>query len=226
MGQAVPKKKSSDFCRPLLTWPGRQFCAMSWQAGNSIASGIVLSNFKFNFWGLFFSFGKRGSGEYAAVPATRLAVWGFPNHLKAFLPLHWVADDVHSQGTKSFPRCINALAGRGRSRRRDQGPQLPGWELFCVRLLCSRANCQDGSSSSNLVNASPPPKYPANHIAEADGLHHPQTHECPRPEKAGLLRFIVAQVYPSRLLLSPGDHASVFGVRVTRYGLSRITHCR
>lgn len=35
---------------------------------------------------------------------TRLAIWRIPNHPNTFLPLHRVAGNVHSQGSKSFPR--------------------------------------------------------------------------------------------------------------------------
>lgn len=67
-----------------------------------------------------------------------------------FLPSHWVAGNVHSQGSKSFPRCIRRLAGRGSPVEgtkeltfRDRSScaavwssLLPGWELVVKSRQC------------------------------------------------------------------------------------------
>lgn len=102
--------------------------------------------------GVFFSLGVVAA-LCQPCPTTRLAIWAIPNHPKPFLPLHWVASNVHSQGSKSFPRCINALAGlpargnpvegakeltfRDRSSSASAwSSQLPGWKLVVKSRQC------------------------------------------------------------------------------------------
>lgn len=121
-----------------------------------MASGILL--FNFSFW-------KRGNGRCA-----RDTTGDFRNQSPIIPRLSTIAlgasANVHSQGSKSFPRCIEALAGRGESRRGDQGAHLPGWELFCSRLVKPVARMGARRQISPM-----PTLNPANHNAGADGIH-------------------------------------------------------
>lgn len=69
-----------------------------------MASDIHL--FEFFFW-------KRGNGRRAHRARDTTSDFRNARSSQDLLPLHWVAGNVHSQGSKSFPKCIDAWPAGG-----------------------------------------------------------------------------------------------------------------
>lgn len=138
----MPSQKSNDFCRPLLVENFlRNELATQWRQ-------------TFIFWIFLLETWQRPLAQ-----GTRDTIGDLRNARSSrdFLPLHWVAGNVHSQGSKSFPRCIDAWPAGGVPSR---GPRSSPSGIGALLQTSSRASCQDGSSSSNLANAHPIPYQP------------------------------------------------------------------
>jgi len=149
MGYAVPEKRRFLQAAAALAW-GREFCAMSWQL-----DGVK----KLFFWVSFFLLGwQRRCANRARNAVGDL---GNPQSSQDFstFAFGWPATFTRRVAKASRGASMPWPAGRPGGIP-SRGPRSSPSGIEALLHPPSRANCQDGSSSSNLANAHPIPCQP------------------------------------------------------------------